>query len=231
MEFYAKIIRNEEGERQMPYAHSSYVKGYQQRSIHFSITGRSSDAARLAILLPGGGYTTQAPLFHYASSMFLDASIDVLKINYRYNDEFYDDFSWEELTKAVNHDVNAVLDHALSDKGYRQYVFLGKSIGTLCMESILNRDDIEEAKAIWVTPLLKEESVTDTLAQSKYPSLCIIGDKDPNYIPERLERIKRNPLVTARLVPNMHHGLEHEGHILDSVDMLKSIIKDMKDFI
>lgn len=215
----------------MTHYHSHVVKGYKQMDIPFTMAGLTDRAERLAVLLPGAGYTTKAPLFHYSSSMFLEEAMDVLEINYPYRDDFYQDFSWEELTEAIHYDVNMVLDHVLMDKPYRQIIILAKSIGTLCMDSILRNEYAEEMKAIWVTPLLKEEGVLNALADAAYPSLCIIGDKDPNYTPEGLERIGRNPLAAARLYPNMHHGLEQEGHILNSIDLLKSIMKDIKTFI
>ncbi|WP_455661384.1 alpha/beta hydrolase [Pradoshia sp.] len=215
----------------MPHYYSSYVKGYKQKNIPFTIVSTTEETDRLAVFLPGAGYTAQAPLFHYASSLFLDASMDVLSINYPYHDEFYRDFTWEELEEAISHDVNAVLDYILSEKDYKRCVILAKSIGTLCVESILKRGHIREAKAIWVTPLLEKKQVLNALAQSKHESLCIIGDQDPNYTPEGFKRISENPLVTARLILHMDHGLEHEGHILESIDMLKSIMQDMKDFI
>ena len=231
MVFYAKMIDKKERERAMQRYESDYVIGYKKMKIPYTLEGANEDTERLAIMLPGAGYTAQAPLFHYASSLFLESSVDVLKINYPYNDTFYDDFSWEELSRAINHDVSAVLDRVLPDKGYRQYILLAKSIGTLSMESILGKNDAHETKAIWVTPLLKEERVADLLADSRQQTLCIIGEKDPHYRPEQFERIKQNPFVTTRLISDMHHGLEREGHILESIDMLKSIMMDIRDFL
>ena len=231
MVFYAKMIDKKERERTMQRYESDYVIGYKKMKIPYTLEGANEYTERLAIMLPGAGYTSQAPLFHYASSMFLESSIDVLKINYPYNGPFYDDFSWEELSRAINHDVSAVLDHVLPDKGYRQYILLAKSIGTLSIESILDKTGTNETKAIWVTPLLKEERVANLLADSRQQTLCIIGDKDPHYISEQFERIKQNPFVTTRLISHMHHSLEREGHILESIDVLKSIINDIRDFI
>lgn len=215
----------------MPQYLSNNVKGYKQKDIPFTMVSVTEETERLAIFLPGAGYTAKAPLFHYASSLFLDESMDVLEVNYPYHDEFYRDFTWEELEKTVNHDVHAVLEHVLSAKPYRQFVFLAKSIGTLCMDSVLKREDVQDAKVIWVTPLLKEEKVLNALIHNEYPGLCIIGDKDPNYTPEGLERIRRDTLVETRVIPNMNHSLEHEGHVLDSIDMLKRIMKDLKEFM
>lgn len=215
----------------MPHYHSHVVKGYKQMDIPFTMAGLTDRAERLAVLLPGAGYTTKAPLFHYASSLFLNESMDVLEVQYPYNDPFYQEFSWEELIEAVHYDVNTVLDHVLADKPYRQKLFLAKSIGTLCMDSLFKRTDVKESKAIWVTPLLKEERVQDALANTNVQSLCIIGDKDSNYSPEGLERIGRHSFSTTKVIPNMNHNLEHEGHILESIDMLRSIMKEIKAFI
>ena len=46
------------------------VKGYKGLDIPFRTLSRSDDANSLAIILPGAGYTTQAPLLHYSTRVF-----------------------------------------------------------------------------------------------------------------------------------------------------------------
>ncbi|MEK5068701.1 hypothetical protein [Sporosarcina sp. FSL K6-1508] len=47
------------------------VKGYKGFDIPFKMLGKSEGSKNLAIILPGAGYTTQAPLLHYSTGVFL----------------------------------------------------------------------------------------------------------------------------------------------------------------
>jgi len=64
----------------------------------------------LAIILPGAGYITQAALLYYSTGLFLHKSFDVLQVNYQYKNKNYEDFTMEEIVKAINFDVKTVLD-------------------------------------------------------------------------------------------------------------------------
>ncbi|HEX7066052.1 MAG TPA: hypothetical protein VF199_13360 [Bacillales bacterium] len=118
---------------------------------------------------------------------------------------FYDGFSFEELGKAIKFDVNAVLDYVLADKSYENYYLIGKSLGTIAMGSLLDRDGFENAKAIWMTPLIHRDDVLNEMVRCKNKGLCIIGDKDPCYSKERYDRVVENSNITPRLIPLVNH--------------------------
>lgn len=44
------------------------ITGYKEKDIPFTILSTDEHASKLAILLPGAGYTTQAPLLHYSTT-------------------------------------------------------------------------------------------------------------------------------------------------------------------
>lgn len=54
------------------------VTGYKEKDIHYTVLSTDEHASKLAIMLPGAGYTAQAPLFHYSTGVFLQKSVDVL---------------------------------------------------------------------------------------------------------------------------------------------------------
>lgn len=66
--------------------------------IPFTLLITKEDSKDIAILLPGAGYTGQAPLLHYSTGVFLHKSFDVLQVNYFYNDKAYNDFTLEEIS-------------------------------------------------------------------------------------------------------------------------------------
>jgi hypothetical protein len=206
------------------------VQGYKEMDIPFTILSKKEDSKSLAILLPGAGYTVQAPLLHYSTGVFFNKSFDVLQVNYRYNEKFYDDFTMDELSEAIKYDVNAVLDNVLADKSYDNYYLVAKSLGTLAMSTVLERDGFENTKAIWMTPLIQRDDVLDAMVRSKNEGLCFIGDKDRCYTEERFTKVVENPNITAKLIPNLNHSLEYDENVIESIDALRSIIKDIEQF-
>lgn len=52
----------------------------------------------LAIVLPGAGYTTQAPLLHFTTALFYNKGFDILHINYKYNSQELSVLSEEDFT-------------------------------------------------------------------------------------------------------------------------------------
>lgn len=103
------------------------VQGDKELDIPFKILSTSKDAESLAIILPGAGYTTQAPLLHYSTGVFLQKSFDVLQVNYQYKDKAYNDFTMEEISEAIKLDVKTVIDDVLNGKTYENYYLIGKS--------------------------------------------------------------------------------------------------------
>ncbi|WP_433751172.1 alpha/beta hydrolase [Falsibacillus pallidus] len=202
------------------------VKGYKEMEIPFRLFQKGSTS--LAIILPGSGYTSQAPLLHYAKAVFANKSFDVLQVNYQYHNEDYEDFS--ELGKAIKLDVNVVLDELLTNHTYDQFYFIGKSLGTIAMSSVLNKEIFQGAKAIWMTPLIHRDDVWEAMVNSKHEGLCIIGDKDPCYREERYMKIVENTNITPKLIPNVNHDLEYSGDVLGSIDVLKDIIAVIEQF-
>ncbi len=207
------------------------VVGYRKMQVPFSLVSEEENSKNLVVFLPGVAYTVQSPAFHYAQEIFLDNSFDVLQVNYRYNDKSYDEFSTEELSEAIKHDVRTVLDKVLTNTSYEKFYFVGKSLGTIAMSSELNRDIFKEAHAIWLTPLLQRDDVFATMVNSENRGLCIIGDNDRCYVEERFNQLKDKPNLVAKLLPNVNHSLEYDHNMVESIDVLKSLIYDIQEFV
>jgi hypothetical protein len=183
-------------------------------------------ADSLAIILPGAGYTTQAPLLHFCTGLFYSKGYDVLHLNYSFNREEQAALSGEGLAEAVRH----VIDDALKSKGYEQYYFVAKSIGTMALPYLLKDQSFQDAKAVWMTPLLQKEFVLNSMGADNHKGLCIIGDQDPFFTWERIERIKENPNLSIKVVEGGDHSLELSGDPIQSIDLLKNIISDIQHF-
>ncbi|MDX1806369.1 MAG: alpha/beta hydrolase [Paenisporosarcina sp.] len=207
------------------------VVGYRDMQVPFSLVSEEENSKNLVVFLPGAAYSVQSPVFHYSQEIFLDHSFDVLQVNYRYNDKAYDEFSKEELSEAIKHDVRTVLDKILTDTSYEKFYFVGKSLGTIAMSSELNRDIFREAHAIWLTPLLHRDDVFAAMVNNENRGLCIIGDNDRCYVEERFNQIKNKSSLVAKLLPNVNHSLEYDHNMVESIDILKEVIKDIQEFV
>lgn len=204
------------------------VKGYKEIDVPFTILNKENNFKNIAIILPGVGYTSQAPLLHYSTGVFINKSFDVLQLNYQYSINDYVDF--DEISEAIKWDVKNVLDYILSNKTYENFYFIGKSLGTIAMSSVLNRETFQNAKAIWLTPLIQREDVFHAMVKSENKGLCIIGDKDPCYTEERYLKVVENTNITSRLIPNANHSLEYDENTVKSIELLKSVINDIEQF-
>ncbi|TAA72408.1 alpha/beta hydrolase [Planococcus salinarum] len=207
-----------------------FIEGYKGYAVHYLLIRHQEASGSLAVMLPGAGYTTQAPLFHYATDIYLQKGCDVLNVNYRYNDEFYDDFTMEELSEAIRFDVAKIIDHVLAESSYENFFLIGKSLGTIALASELQRPLFRDATAIWLTPLIKRPDVFDAMRTLPNRALGFIGNADPNYDVERWNQLKANSQMDLQLVPGTEHSLEIPGKTLASIDIMKDIMDKIEKF-
>ncbi|MBU8917765.1 alpha/beta hydrolase [Bacillus sp. FJAT-29953] len=187
----------------------------------------------ICIMLPGLGYTTQRPLFHYSTGICLNQNIDVLHINYQFaNNEHFKKLPKPEQEQWMYDDVNAVVDEVLKERSYDQCFLLCKSIGTIPMAiEWTQRNFIRNAMGIWLTPLIKMDKVYQALLNTELPSLCVIGDQDHHYNEERISVITTNHLVDTVVIPNTEHSIEVKGDVLATIDALKIAVKQIHEFV
>lgn len=199
--------------------------------IPYTIHGKTANAKDLVIFLPGANYTVNSPIFHFLGEIIFNQSMHILEVNFPYKDEYYDELSQEDLYKAVEMDAKLVIDKVLESHSYKNYVFIGKSIGTIAMSSELKRDIFKQAKGIWLTPLINRTEVLNAISEIPNKGLCILGDKDKIYTEKLWEIVQENVHLTTRLIPNANHRLQHDEDFYKSFDILKSIICDIEKFL
>lgn len=187
----------------------------------------------ICIMLPGLGYSTERPIFYYATGMCLNDNVDVLHINYNFakNEHFkklgdVDQESW------MYEDVKAVVEEVLKDTDYDQWILLSKSIGTVPMAmEWTQRNFIPNAVGIWLTPLVKVDSVYHAIKETKLPSLCVIGNQDHHFIEEQFSSLKDNDLVRTVVIPMADHSLEVPGDISATINAARIVITSIQEFI
>jgi hypothetical protein len=207
------------------------LEGYRGMKIPYTLYGKSDNSQDLLILLPGTGYTVNSPVFHYSTEIFFNQYLDILEVNYPYKNEFYKDFSFEELNKAVKIDSALIIDTVLNTNSYKNFYFIGKSLGTIAMSSLLDRNEFKDAKVIWLTPILSLDEVLNTMVESKNKGLCFIGDNDRFYTKELFNELRRNENITSKLIPGANHSLDFNEDPIKSIDILKWIVTDINNFL
>lgn len=181
----------------------------------------------LVIVLPGAGYTTQAPLLHYTTGLFYTKGFDVLHINYALSREEMAALNERDFAK----DVQFAIDHAIKDKEYRNYYVVAKSIGTKALSELLKSPRLKEAKVVWLTPLLQNDLVFHAMVTSDQKGLCFFGEKDRVcYIEERFEQLKNNRNLILKVMNGANHNLELDRDPIKSIERLKSVISDINGF-
>ena len=193
----------------------------------FRLIEQKEQSKNLVIVLPGAGYTTQAPLLHFTTGLFYTNGFDVLHINYSFNREEMAALSEEDFTK----NVQRAIDNAIKNKEYRNYYIVAKSIGTIALSYLQQNTTFDNAKLIWLTPLLQRDDVFNAMFSSNKKGLCLIGDKDTCFIEDRYEKLKTNQHLQFKLVEGANHSLELDGEPIESIETVKSVISAINDFL
>ncbi|MFE1245359.1 alpha/beta family hydrolase [Fictibacillus sp. NPDC058756] len=206
------------------------VKGYKEMKVPYAFLNKTEKPNGLAIILPGMGYTVKSPILHFATGAYLNRGYDVLHINYEYHTDQYDHFTYEELKSTLAPDVMTVLHETLRDADFKSYYLVGKSFGCLAMPEALNFHPLQNAKTVWLTPHLKEKNVFETMLNSQNKGLCMIGDRDSFYNKESLEQLQTNKNIDYFIPPGANHALEIGGQTLESIDLVRRVVKMINEF-
>ena len=197
------------------------------KSIPFRLIEQKEGTDNLVIVLPGAGYSTQAPLLYYTTSLFYKKGFDVLHINYSFNRAEISSLNERDLAT----DVQLVIDTAIHEKKYRNLYIVAKSIGTKVLRCLLDHPMFNDAKLVWLTPLLQNDDVFNAMITTDQKGLCIFGEKDSHcFIVERYEKLKNNQNLTLKVIEGGDHSLELDEDPFMSIEILKSVISDINEF-
>ncbi|MGN7400968.1 alpha/beta hydrolase [Cytobacillus praedii] len=197
------------------------------KNIPFRLFEQKVETNTLVIVLPGAGYTTQAPLLHFTTGLFYNKGFDVLHINYIFSRQEMSVLNDEDFAR----DVQLTIDNAIKDKEYNNYYVVAKSIGTKALSYLLDNTMLKDAKVVWLTPLLQNDGVFNAMVNSENKGLCIFGEKDHFcFIAERFEKLKNNKNLLLKVVDGANHSLELDKEPIKSIELLKRIISDINKF-
>ena len=208
------------------------IVGYREEHVPNTFFQNDSEASHLAMVLPGMGYTCQMPLLYYPSKLLREMGADVLWVEYAYNHRAdYQALSEEAREQWLFADVTAASRTALAQRAYKEITVIGKSIGTLGMMQLLAHEwDLIEAKALWLTPLLKREQLRHVLRHHTGNSLTIIGSADPHYDAKWISEMRLAPVHQLLVVDDANHSVEVTD-TLKSVEIMGQVMRRMQDFL
>lgn len=206
------------------------VSGYRDEKVESQFFNHHTDG--LAILLPGLGYTNDMPLQYYIAKHFEAKEMDILKVNYRYNDkDGFIDASLEEKSAWIRADVVSSVESILKRKKYKRIVLVCKSLGTIAgLELLASMEELRQAEVIWLTPLCQNPVVMQGLLEIDNPSLLIIGTDDPCYVNENIQKLKKKGNYKIMIIHDADHSLEIKGDLSRSISIMGRMIRKIDHF-
>ena len=175
-----------------------------------------------AIVLPGAGYTAQAPMLWYARRVALEAGRGVLVITDVFDRDRDDPTPWvEDRGEAALRHLRAQDPHPL---------LIAKSFSSLASRLAAAAD----LPAVWFTPLIAStetavaEQVLSGLRAAREPRLLIGGSEDPTW-DGRVALTLANAEVVE--LAGADHSLEVAADVSRSLEHLKAATDATRRFV
>ncbi|MCT9111589.1 alpha/beta hydrolase [Streptomyces mirabilis] len=173
---------------------------------------------RVAVVVPGVGYSPARPLLHFARSVLLQHGWTVQELWWQIPDGFaqftvVDRIAWVErqVTEAIEAEAGACR------------LVVGKSLGSLACGITADR----KIPAAWLTPVLTIDHVAAALRRAMEPTLLIGGSADKLW-DSRIAASLRHDVLE---VPSADHGLELADDAAGSVEVLRQVVSRLDRFI
>ena len=183
-----------------------------------------SESKKLAVIIPGIGYTKDKPILYYSSKLLRESGYEILNVLFSGMPEnIMKDDSLKLLAVKLAYEQ---MTEQLSDVKFSEYeevVFVGKSLGTIAAAKYV-LDNGVTAKQIWYTPLEK------TFSYNSKNVLAFIGNADPwsdiDVIRAEADRLG----ISLVEYDDCNHSLE-SGDILRDITTLEDSLRKVWDFI
>lgn len=178
-------------------------------------------ADRWAIVMPGAGYSVQAPLLWYARRAALEAGRNVLAVA----DVF--DRDRDEPTEWVEERCEATVRHVRSHDAHPLVI-------TKSLTSLAARFAADEAlPSVWLTPLIADRGTTvasqviEGLRAGTAPRLLIGGSDDPTWDDGIASGLSHAQILELR---GADHSLEVPGDVARSLGYLRKVTEAIRAF-
>ena len=179
---------------------------------------------KLAIIVPGIGYTKDKPLLYYASRLMKELGYDVIHIAFADMPEniFEDDAKKIQAVMIASGQMTEQLEN-IAFTEYDDIVFVGKSLGTVVAAKYV-RDNNLTARQIWFTPVEKTFSFDSKEVEA------FIGDADPWSDFETVKSEAERLDITLHTYEGLNHSLEGKN-VTDNIKTILSVIETCEHYI
>ena len=187
----------------------------------FGAVAFDQGSATWAIVLPGAGYSVQAPVLWYARRAMLEAGRSVLTVTDVFDRQSDDPIPW------VEQRAEAALSHVRRRDPHP--LLIAKSLTSLAARLA----SAEGLPAVWFTPLIAAEGsaiaeqVLTGLRSATEPRLLIGGSDDPSWDGRVAVTLSNAEILE---LPGADHSLEAPGDIAVSLGNLKRVTDAVSRF-
>lgn len=167
------------------------------------------------MLLPGSGYTVQAPLLSWCAAMLVDGGWHVQAVEWSMTD------AAREQPVAF---VERAVEQAFAEAPVQgRCLVVGKSLGTFALPWAVRHG----VPGVWLTPVLTDSVVARALDAADASHLAVGGDRDTVWLPGNVAS------TAARLVtvPGGDHGLMVPGGWRASVEAQTTVIDEVSEHV
>lgn len=173
---------------------------------------------KLAVVLPGAGYSCKQPLLYFAIQVLLKKHFEVLTIN----NVYADDPKWSNLPtvesalRVVEEDSIKLFSEISQKFSCGIHTLLGRSLGTYAIACLLEQHLISPKQIVWQSPSLNGK--WEIIRSCGIMGFGIVGTAD-----ERYESVKPHLPEHKLIVNNADHGMEIPNDPVQSIEILKRV--------
>ena len=179
---------------------------------------------KLAILLPGIGYTCDKPLLYYSGKLARSMGLEVLPVPYS---GFPSKVRGDRKRMVESFEIAlGQTEEMLRDvewKRYEEIVFISKSIGTIVAASYASARHLP-CRHIFFTPL------ADTFSFPVSDAIAFHGTSDPWADTAKLRALCEEAKVPLYITENANHSLE-TGDVLRDIRNLEGVMQNVKGYL
>ncbi len=179
---------------------------------------------KVAIFIPGIGYTNDRPLLYYSAYVLRRRGYDIKKIDFTgFPDGVFNDEKkmLQCFEIALNQTSKALWDMDL--KGLDDLIFISKSIGTGVAAFYTSKENIP-ARHVFLTPLEKSLSFAKNGC-----GIAFSGTEDPWADCDGIKIACSKKKIPLTIIENANHSLE-TGDINFDLDTLRLVLGRIEEF-
>ncbi|GIE78627.1 hypothetical protein Aph02nite_45770 [Actinoplanes philippinensis] len=181
------------------------------------------DPERVALLIPGGEYSAERPLLHFARAVFMRHGWTTQAVWWPQQPPQREGQALRSWFTQLRSFVHGHVSRALDAETAPKIALVGKSMGAFAASVAADRS----VPGIWLTPVLRDTDVPEDLRRNSAPFLLVGGTADPSWDTEVARGVGR-PFFEA---PGADHGLETTDDPVNSADILRRVTAAMDEFV